>query len=297
MPGQRRRSVPRPSVDRPPLGQHFLRDRSVLAREIAYAELQGHETVLEIGPGPGILTEALLGAAGRVIAVEKDPRFRPPLEGLGRRFPHLELIWGDALEVALPRFDKVVANLPFGAALPLTFRLLEQRFDRAVLIYQHRLAERLCAGPGEPGYCRLGIAIGRRAETELLEVVRPEAFVPPPAVDSAVVLLRRVRPRFSVPDEEFFRFVLEGLFAHRDEPLGRALAELAAVGLSRAMLDQTVTRLPRRQLETPVFRIGPRDFGAICRLLWESGARITVTADKSAKRTGRGRRPRRSRPS
>ena len=74
---------------RPPLGQHFLRDRAVLAREIAYAELQGDETVLEIGPGPGVLTEALLGVAGRVVAIEKDRRFQASLEGLARRCIHV----------------------------------------------------------------------------------------------------------------------------------------------------------------------------------------------------------------
>ena len=205
------------------LGQSFLYDRELLAREVAYAELTGSETVLEIGAGVGNLTALLAAAAGQVMAVEQDRRFAPFLCRLQQRHANLEILLGDALRVELPAFDKVVANLPYTPALPLTFRLLEQRFDRAVLMYQRRLAERLCARVGESRYGRLSIAVGRRAQVELLEIVPPLAFYPPPAVDSALVLLRRTQPRFSVPSEEFFRQLLEGLFAHRDLALDEAL--------------------------------------------------------------------------
>jgi 16S rRNA (adenine1518-N6/adenine1519-N6)-dimethyltransferase len=273
---------------RPPLGQHFLCDRRLLARQIAYAEVRQGDAVLEIGPGPGVLTEALLQAGARVTAIEKDRRFHDPLAALQRRFADLDLVWGDALKVALPVIDKVVANLPYGAALPLTYRLLQQRFERAVLMYQHSLAERICAGPGERGYGRLGIAIGRLAETQLLETVGPAAFSPPPAVDSALVLLRRTRPRFAVPDEEFFRLVLEALFAHRDGELGQALASAAIPGVAPAALQAVQAQLPHRLRTAAVHRVSPRDFGRVCRLVWAAAAAMPPSASP---RSRSGRRP------
>ncbi len=283
---------------RPPLGQHFLRDRRLLARQIAYAEVRQGDAVLEIGPGPGILTEALLQAGGRVIAIEKDLRFRDPLLALQQRHPSLDLVWGDALEVGFPVVDKVVANLPYGAALPLTYRILQQRFDRAVLMYQHRLAERICAGPGERGYCRLGIAIGRLAETQLLETVPPEAFSPPPAVDSALVLLRRTRPRFAVPDEDFFRQMLEALFVHRECELGQALSMAVIPGVGPATQQAVQAQLPGRLRTAAVFRVSPRDFGLVCRLLWPAAGegqpvhRVGAATPRSASARSRsGRRP------
>jgi 16S rRNA (adenine1518-N6/adenine1519-N6)-dimethyltransferase len=256
------------------LGQHFLQDQGALAREVAYADLRGGETVLEIGPGPGGLTELLLLRAARVVAIEKDARFRPRLQALQRRCGNLELIWGDALDVDFPSFDKVVANLPFGPALPLTFRLLDQRFDRAVLIYQRRLAERICARVGEKGYCRLGIAIGRRADAELLEVVPPSAFAPPPAVDSAIVMLRRTRPKFPIPSEDFFRQLLEDLFARREAPLEQAVRTLGGLGLAPPALARTLAGLGGKLRGKPVRLVTPREFGQLARALGDAGARI-----------------------
>jgi len=250
------------------LGQNFLQDREVLEREVAYAELEGTETVLEIGAGIGNLTERLLQGAGKVVAVEKDRRFAGRLEELGKRYGNLEVIWGDALQVALPRFDRVVANLPFKPGLPITFRLLEQRFERGVLLLQRRLAERICGRVGEQRYCRLSVAVGQRADAELLEVVRPNAFFPPPEVDSALVLLRRGKPRFSIPSEEFFRAVLEGLFARREESVERAAGEIRFRGLSARAVDRALGALGGKVRGKPVFAVTPREFGRIAWALW-----------------------------
>lgn len=214
---------------RPDLGQHFLTDPQLLDRQVAYAALGAEHTVLEIGAGIGQLTTRLAACCRRVIAIEKDERFRPLLEELAGSHGNIELIWGDALQVDLPPVDTMVANLPYGPALPLTFRLLEQRFQRAVLMYQLRLAQRLCAHADEPYYGRLSVAAARLADAEILEVVGPAAFHPPPAVESALVLLYRRKPRFSVPEEDFFRSVLVALFARRDMALDEAMAVLGKV--------------------------------------------------------------------
>lgn len=201
------------------LGQHFLADQQLLEREVAYAELRPGDIVLEIGPGLGNLTALLAAQAGKVVAIERDPQFKTCLGDLQALHPQLELLWGDAVEVEFPPFDKAVANLPYQVALPLIFKLLERRFERAVLMVQRDLARRLGARVGESGYGRLSVAVGRRAEVELLEEVPRQAFYPPPEVESALVRLERTRPKFSVPDEEFFRVVLEAFFKNLQEPL------------------------------------------------------------------------------
>lgn len=252
------------------LGQNFLQDREVLEREVAYAELRGTETVLEIGAGIGNLTERLLQKAGRVVAVEQDRRFTRRLEELGKQYGNLEMIWGDALEVAFPAFDRVVANLPFKPGLPITFKLLEQRFERGVLLLQRRLAERLCGKVGEKRYCRLSVAVGQRADAEMLEVIRPNAFFPPPEVDSALVLLRRGKPRFSIPSEEFFRAVLEGLFARREASVEQAARGIGDQRLSPRALDRGLEALGGKIRSKPVFTVTPQEFGRITWALWKA---------------------------
>ncbi|MEW6751230.1 MAG: 16S rRNA (adenine(1518)-N(6)/adenine(1519)-N(6))-dimethyltransferase RsmA [Candidatus Latescibacterota bacterium] len=264
------------------LGQCFLEDPQVLQREVAYSELQGTETVLEIGPGPGILTERLAAGAGRVVAVEKDPAFAALLAQVQARCPNLEVVWGDALQVDLPAFDTVVGNLPYRVALPLVFRLLERRFARAVLLLQESLARRLCASVAEPGYSRLSVSVGRVADTEFLEVVPRRAFYPQPEVDSALVRLRRRRPRFSVPAEPYFRRLLESLFAQREAPLEQALRQVQDPALAPGATQAGLARLGGRAGSRPVCRLTPAQFGALAWALWQAGDRgdpAAATAD------------------
>ena len=246
-------------------GQNFVNDSSVLRREVAYADIGAEDTVLEIGAGIGNLTEALLAKAGKVIAVERDRQFAKCLGDLQKRYGQLEVVWGDALEVGLPRFDKVVANLPYQVALPIVFRLLDQRFDRAVLLFQQRLAERICAGVGEQGYCRIGVAIGRVARVEVVEKIGADAFFPRPEVESAVVKIERIKPRFGVPSEEFFKGVLEALFARRREQVQRVLEKSRDQYLPAAGLG----RLGKKLKNKPVYLLTPREFGEITRVMWE----------------------------
>ena len=136
--------------------------------------------MLEIGAGIGNLTRLLLERAGQVVAIEQDRQFAPCLKDLQRQHEHLKVIWGDALAVDFPRFDKAVANLPYQVALPIVFKLLNQRFERAVLMLPKRLAQRLCATVGQPGYSRIGVTVGRLAQVEWIEQVGKDAFFPPP---------------------------------------------------------------------------------------------------------------------
>ena len=138
-------------------GQHFLLEDKVLQKELKQAQIKPEETVLEIGPGGGNLTELLLKRARRVIAIEKDLQFKEKLEALQEENPHLQLIWGDARYVKWPPVDQLVANLPFKVALPVTFRFLDHPASKALLVYQASQAQRLCAKAGKKHYGRLSV--------------------------------------------------------------------------------------------------------------------------------------------
>ncbi|HWB44114.1 MAG TPA: 16S rRNA (adenine(1518)-N(6)/adenine(1519)-N(6))-dimethyltransferase RsmA [Hyphomicrobiaceae bacterium] len=183
------------------LGQNFILDLN-LTRRIARAAgpLDG-QTVVEIGPGPGGLTRALLleGAAG-VLAVERDERCRPALEAIAERYPgRLQVTYGDALEIdwralsaGLQTKPVIAANLPYNIATLLLIGWLESEpwppwYQRMVLMFQREVAERIVAQPATKAYGRLAVISQWRTRPRLLFSLRPEAFTPPPAVSSAVV--------------------------------------------------------------------------------------------------------------
>ena len=189
------------------LGQNFLLDLNLTSR-IARASgpLEG-ATVVEIGPGPGGLTRALLaGGAARVIAVERDPRCLPALEEIAAHYPgRLTVIEGDALEVDLvPHIGgapaRIVANLPYNVGTQLltgwlTLDRWPPWYQSLTLMFQKEVAQRIVAAPGSDAYGRLGVLAGWRTEARIAFDVGPSAFVPPPKVTSSVVhLVPRAEP-------------------------------------------------------------------------------------------------------
>jgi 16S rRNA (adenine1518-N6/adenine1519-N6)-dimethyltransferase len=185
------------------LGQNFLLDLNLTAR-IARAAGDLHAvTVIEIGPGPGGLTRALLAAgAGRVIAIERDRRCVLALAEIVRRYPRrLTVVEADALKTDIAalaeRPARVVANLPYNIATPLLVGWLQAEpwppfYDCLVLMFQREVAERIIGRPGSKAYGRLAVLAGWRTEAELLFDVDPRAFTPPPKIVSSVV---RLKPR------------------------------------------------------------------------------------------------------
>lgn len=220
--------MPRPGPrTRRRLGQHFLTDARVLERQLGYAELAREDVVLEIGPGVGALTQRLAPRVRRVIAVELDPRMLAELERRGLTRQNVEIIHADAAKLdysTLGPFNKVVANLPYAASSPITFRLLRTRFDLAVLMYQYEFAQRMVASPGSAEYGRLAAARAYYAQAELLERVPPGVFRPPPRVDSALVRLRpNPEPPFSVDSPESYENLLRVLFSTRRKTIRSTL--------------------------------------------------------------------------
>ncbi len=218
------------------LGQHFLLDPSINARIAAAADVKGR-AVIEIGPGPGGLTRALLEAgADPLIAIEKDARFTdlltPLIEWSGGR---LRLISADALEADEPALlahagvtgpVSIVSNLPYNVGTPLLVKWLKAGAWRGpmTLMFQKEVADRIVAAPGQSAYGRLAVLTQAVCAASIVMRLPPGAFSPPPEVDSAVVRLDPLSQPFARLD------VLEGLTA-------------AAFGQRRKMLRASLRRL------------------------------------------------------
>jgi 16S rRNA (adenine1518-N6/adenine1519-N6)-dimethyltransferase len=226
------------------LGQHFLRDARVLDDILAAAAVREGERVLEVGPGPGNLTERLaraVGPAGQVVAIEADAALAAPLEG---RWPNVEVLEGDAVRTdlaGLGRFDRIVANLPYLISGPITAAFLdllrrpETRWRLAVLMFQREFALRLLAPPGGSDYGRLTVHAARWCRATRVRDVPPGAFDPPPRVDSMVVRMEpHPQPPFAVRDEALWRAAVDGTFQRRRKQLRNSLpAALAGAGVPR----------------------------------------------------------------
>lgn len=228
------------------LGQNFLADLNTIKRIIRTAEISPEDVVLEIGPGLGSLTEGLLHAGARVIAIEKDAGLVRVLQEVFASSPHVEIVHGDALKTDLaalvrPHTErrsslsddapsvspvKIVANLPYYITSPLLMHLLESdlAFERAVVMIQREVALRLVAKPGTKEYGALTVAVQYRAQVELAGSVPPTVFVPAPAVTSEIVLLKPVHERLAA-GSSFFALV-KAAFAQRRKTLKNALRAL-----------------------------------------------------------------------
>jgi len=235
------------------LGQNFLFDLNLTARIARAAEPLENITVVEIGPGPGGLTRALLAlGARRVVAIERDQRAIAALEEIGARYPgRLEIVAGDALRIDPrdqlgPERARVVANLPYNIATALLIGWLTAEpwppwYDSLLLMFQREVAERIVATPGSKSYGRLSVLAGWRTEAKLLFDVAPSAFVPPPKVTSSVV---RLTPR-PVPlacQSIALQRVTEAAFGQRRKMLRQSLKTLgvdAGALLSEAGIEPT----------------------------------------------------------
>ena len=197
--------------------QHFLADCNAVERIASVLDLADRR-VLEIGPGRGVLTRALLARGARVIAVELDGSL---VSFLKHEFSQaiesgaLTLVPGDATRVDIPPFDIVVANLPYSASSKITFRLLDIGFEAAVLMYQKEFADRMLADIGTRDCGRLTVMVQTFARASRCFDLPPGAFSPPPAVYSTVVRIEPRPPLFPVNDRDVYAEVVKILYAGR----------------------------------------------------------------------------------
>lgn len=218
------------------LGQNFLIDRNVLNILLAAADLQPTDAAVEVGPGLGVLTAALLERAAAVTAVEKDNRLAPYLRERFADEPRLTLIHSDVLDCDLPALfprpgGKLVANLPYAIAARLMVELTAIPHPPAVLVVtiQREVADRLEAAPGSDDYGLLSILLQRHYEIATIKHVSPSCFWPPPEVQSSISkLVRRPEPLGGPADERALRDLLRHAFSRRRKTMARSLRDLVA---------------------------------------------------------------------
>ena len=234
------------------LGQNFLFDLNLTSRIARAAGPLDGATVLEVGPGPGGLTRALLtDGASRVVAIERDPRALPPLAQIADRYPgRLDVVAADALRVdpadilADAEDGRIVANLPYNVGTQLLVNWLTGKrwppvWRSLTLMFQREVAERIVAGPGDDAYGRLGVLAGWRTVARIAFDVPPSAFVPPPKVTSSVVVLRpRERPLEC--DPKALAHVTQLAFGQRRKMLRQSLKPIGGGDLLDALgIDPT----------------------------------------------------------
>ena len=216
------------------LGQNFLIDENVVRQIVEAAELSEADTVLEVGPGIGTLTQGLAESKAKVVTVELDTRLLPVLATTLEGYDNVRVVHGDILtvnimeEVGAPEF-KVCANLPYYITTPIIFALLEKRLpmERLVAMVQKEVAERMAAQPGGKDYGALSVAIQYYTEPEIAFIVPPTSFIPAPAVDSAVIVCkRRSKPPVEVCDEALFFRVVKAAFSLRRKMLSNSLKNM-----------------------------------------------------------------------
>ncbi len=249
------------------LGQNFLIDENIVRNIVAAAELSDKDTVLEVGPGIGTLTQGLAESGASVVAVELDKRLLPVLDTTLEGYDNVRIVNGDILQVDIMQTVgvdefKVCANLPYYITTPIIFALLEKRLpmERLVAMVQKEVAERMAAKPGGKDYGALSVAIQYYTEPEIAFIVPPSSFIPAPSVDSAVIVCkRREKPPVDVCDEALFFRVVKAAFSLRRKMLNNSLKNMGIKGEQVAKWLELAGVDGKRRAET----LSLEDFAAL----------------------------------
>ena len=239
------------------LGQNFLIDGNIIEKIVNIAEIKSGDQIIEIGPGIGSLTQALLERIedGRLFAIEKDERMVQILKELFQA-EQLTLIHRDVLDIDWPEFFtenalldkpvKVVANLPYYITTPIIMGLLEARVpvERYVFMVQKEVAERMVAKPGGKDYGALSIAVQYYTRPEICHIVPPSVFIPQPDVKSAIIKLEtNETPPVQLEDERFFFQIVQAIFQQRRKNLKNSLSKAANIRLDRELIEESLQEM------------------------------------------------------
>uniref|UniRef100_A0A6A7FXU9 rRNA adenine N(6)-methyltransferase n=1 Tax=Hirondellea gigas TaxID=1518452 RepID=A0A6A7FXU9_9CRUS len=232
------------------IGQHILKNPLIITNMLDKAAVKSTDTVLEVGPGTGNMTQKLLERAKLIVACEVDPRMVAELHKrfVGTPFYNkLDIRIGDVLKSTLPAFDICVSNLPYQISSPFVFKLLLHRpiFRCAVLMFQQEFAQRLVAKPGSKLYCRLSVNTQLLAKIDHLMKVGKNNFKPPPKVESSVV---RIEPRNPLPNINFQEWdgMLRIVFVRKSKTLLAAFKQTSVIKTLRANYRVWCTKHGRR---------------------------------------------------
>jgi len=250
------------------LDQHFLTDKRAISRIATILDLAGHD-VLEIGPGTGILTRALLEQGSRVTAIELDQGLVHELEctfseeiAAGRCI----ILAGDAARMKLPASSYVVANLPYSASSKITFNLLQTEFTDAILMYQKEFADRMMAPIGSRSCGRLSVMVQTYARVSHCFDLSPGCFTPAPKVRSSVVWLQPRPPLFFIHDRDTYDELVRILFSERRKTL-RSIFRHAQQTFGNQVIQQVTELLPGEILSARPEELYLEDYATIANLI------------------------------
>ena len=263
------------------LGQNFLVDAGVVRAIVDAADLSPADTVLEIGPGIGTLTQGLAESGARIVAVELDKKLPAVLAETLKGYDNVTVVPGDILKLAILRIlnlgagerFKVVANLPYYITTPILMALLEQHLpiERMVTMVQKEVAVRMTARPGSKDYGALSVAVQYHTDARIVMDVPPRAFMPAPEVTSAVIACRvRETPTVHPSDEKLFFRLVRAAFGQRRKTLLNALtgagltkelcrAGLAAAGIAESLRGEQLSLADFARLSDAVGGILPEE--------------------------------------
>jgi len=248
--------------------QHFLIDTNAVNRIADLAEVRG-KRVLEIGPGNGALTRALLDRGAILHAIELDGLLCEQLEDTFSaeiETGQLKLQHGDATRCEIPQFDITVSNLPYSASSKITFRLLERGFEVGVLMYQTEFAERMVAKAGTKDCGRLSIMVQTYAAVQSCFRLPPQCFSPRPQVHSTVVKIFPRDPIFFINDRRLYADVVRALFSHRRKTVRNGLRGAVGSMLGEAWVNRVIAALPEEILKSRPEELYLEDFATIANM-------------------------------
>jgi 16S rRNA (adenine1518-N6/adenine1519-N6)-dimethyltransferase len=248
--------------------QHFLIDTNAVNRIADLAEVQG-KRVLEIGPGNGALTRALLDRGAILHAIELDGLLCEQLEDTFSaeiETGQLTLQHGDATRCEIPPFDITVSNLPYSASSKITFRLMERGFEVGVLMYQTEFAERMVAKAGTKDCGRLSIMVQTYAAVQTCFRLPPQCFSPRPQVHSTVVKIFPRDPIFFISDRRLYADVVRALFSHRRKTVRNGLRGAIGSMLGEAWAGRVIAALPEEILKSRPEELYLEDFATIANM-------------------------------
>lgn len=235
-------------------GQNFLIDTHILRKIMGAAQVTKEDSVLEIGPGIGTLTQYLAEAAGRVVAVEIDKDLIPILEETLAPYDNITILNADILKVDLQKLSeeqggrplKVVANLPYYITTPIIMALFESHvpIESITVMVQSEVAERMQVGPGTKDYGALSLAVQYFSKPEVMVRVPASCFIPRPKVDSTVIrLTRHIDPPVEVDDEAYLFAVIRASFNQRRKTLVNGLVNAGSLGVTRQQVEDVLEQM------------------------------------------------------
>lgn len=228
------------------LSQNFLVDPNIRRKLVAELEPEPIDSVLEVGPGHGELSDLLVPLVARLLLVEKDDRLAAGLKERYGEHGHVEVVHADALEVDLSALlgsgpsGRLISNVPYSITSPLVFRFLDIRpFPRRmVLLVQKEVAERMSASPGSRTYGALSVGVQTRAEVRVAFTIGRMAFRPVPRVESSAIVLEPGAPELSESERDGLRALTRAAFSRRRKQMGTILRNAPELGLERDAAEE-----------------------------------------------------------